>query len=218
MVKLLFGEVIPADMTSPIYTEGDWKLTALIFFDPKFANSEEIIDMFSLLDVFSGEHLNIHMKGFSTSPPREALQIDLTEVHTESETYYYSAKNLLKDVEELEKETTWRFSMEIDVILLRQKRWSNRFESGTHSSYGDVITLNLYQMLRDKKISSYASFFSELIQFAKEYDGDNPVWDVSDHKLWAELKKSLFESFKKYMGFRNFHLKVEDYAIKDIRK
>jgi hypothetical protein len=105
----------------------------------------------------------------------------------------------------------------VDVVLVNQ-RLHYYGDGGYERDYEEAIVVNLYRMLQDKKITSYAAFFSELIRFTKEYHGDTPAWDYSDDKLWRELKSSLFEAFKKYLGFREFQLKVEDYAVRDIRK
>ncbi len=215
MAKVIFSDQFPM---SSGYGEFPPKLTALTFFDPKFANSKEIIELLNCFDTFSGAHLDIFIKGCTSSPPEGVDESAVTEISLGSTKHYYSAQTLLKDVKELQQETSWRFSMEIDVILVSRQRWYNKFESGIRSDYKNSIVLNLYRMMNDSKISSYASFFSELIHFAEDYSGENPVWDMSDAKLWNELKKSLFESFKKYIGFRKFQMKVEDYAIQNIGK
>ncbi len=130
---------------------------------------------------------------------------------------YYDPKMLLSEVGKLQSQTSWHFSLEIDVIILEQRL--HYFGNGGYErNFEKAIVINLYRLLNDNKISSYASFFSEIIRFAQDYKGTNPAWDFSDHKLWEELKRSLFESFKTYLGFRKFQIKVEDYAVQNIRK
>ena len=197
---------------------GPWRLTAVTFFDPRFGTSDEIIELLDYLNAFSGNHIDILISGCSSQPPTDVAKSSVIEIRVGDQIQYYSAETLLKDVEQLESVTSWRFSMEIDVVLLNQQRWWNNFNSGIDRDYKHAIVLNVYRMLKDKKITSYSAFFGELITFAKDYAGDNPAWTFSDAKLWKELKSSLFNSFKTYLGFRKFQMRVEDYAVKNIAK
>lgn len=195
-----------------------WRLTAITFFDPRFGTSNEIIELLDFLNAFSGNHIDILLSGWSSSPPVDVAESSLVEIQVGGKTQYYSAETLRDDVEQLENVTSWHFSMEIDVILLNQQRWWNNFDNGICRDYNQAVVLNIYRMLMAKKITSYVAFFSELIRFARDYEGDNPAWDYSDAKLWKELKSSLFESFKTYLGFRKFQMRVEDYAVQNIAK
>ena len=198
--------------------EDAFRLTALLFFDPKFANAKELLDLLDYLDVFSANHLNIFLAGSNEERPKDGEE-SVTEISFGCKKGYYTAKTLYEDVQRFESATTWQFSGEIDVVLFNQRRFKNEYGVvGVASDYNNAIVINLYRMLADKKITSYSSFFSELIRFARDYQGDNPTWGVSDAKLWVEVKRSLFESLREYIGFRKFQLRVEDYAVKGIGK
>ena len=109
--------------------------------------------------------------------------------------------------------------MELDVILLNRKRWWNSVDSGVQYDFENAIVLNLYRMLKDGKISSYAGFFAEIIDFAVQYGGgSNPAWALSDTKLVSGVKDSLFSALKKYFGIKNALATFEDYAIRDLTK
>ncbi|MEN6474087.1 MAG: hypothetical protein ABFD81_08745 [Syntrophaceae bacterium] len=195
-----------------------FRLTAVLFFDPKFANSKEIIDLLDYLDAFSANHLDILITGCTLEPPEDSAE-SVTEISFGLKKGYYTAKTLHKDVQRFESVTSWQFSGEIDVVMFNQRGFKNEYGvSGVARDYKNAIVLNLYRMLTNKKITSYSAFFSELIRFARDYQGDNPTWGISDTKLWIEVKRSLFESLKKYIGFRKFQIRVEDYAVKNIGK
>ncbi|MCP4632013.1 MAG: hypothetical protein GY855_03730 [candidate division Zixibacteria bacterium] len=200
----------------PKKSYSDWKLTALLFFDPKFSTSDDLIDLFDFLHTFSGEDLAILVHGCTPKIPEGGNPTDCIPIQIGEAKRYYSSKTLKKDVETFEENTSWRFSMEIDVILVNRRTWSRGAFAGEELDLDSAMVLNIFRMLRDKKITSYSSFFGELIRFSKDYSGDDPAWDFSDQKLWKELKLSLFESFRKYIGFRKFQYKVEDYAINNL--
>jgi hypothetical protein len=193
----------------------EWKLAALTYFDPKFATTQGIIDVLNLLEVASGDHIDVVLHGYQGGPPEWIDRRDLVQVRVGKREMYYDPQRLMNEVARVQSQTTWTFSLEIDVILVRQRQ--HYFgDGGFERDYSQAIVINLYRLLKDEKITSYVSFFSELITFARDYNGDSPAWDFSDHKLWQEAKRSLFEAFKAYLGFKKFQGKVEDYAIQNI--
>lgn len=200
------------------YGEFSPELTALAFFHPQFTNSKQILELVDMLDTFSSDHLDIEIKGFVTSSEFDDTVKPPYRVTLKSKTYFFTSEQLFKDVKKFEAMSTWKFSMEIDLILLERTRWYNKHGGGVRYNFSNAIVFNLHKMLHEKKLTSLPTFFSELIHFAEDYTGDNPVWDISDAKLLKEIKKSLFESFRKFIGMRKFQRKVEDYAVKDISK
>lgn len=194
-----------------------FRLTAVLFFDPRFSDSKEIVDLLDYLEAFSANYLDILISGCTVElPDGEDSVINISFGRTRG---YYSAKTLHEDVQRFEAATSWNFSGEIDVVMFNQRAFRNSYGAhGVARDYRNAIVMNLYRMLKDKRITSYSAFFTELIHFARDYEGDNPTWGISDAKLWAETKRSLFEALKKYIGFRKFQMSVEDYAVSDIGK
>lgn len=199
-------------------TTTPWRLAAFTFFDPRFASSKGITQLLEYLDTFSGTHLDIVISGCVKAPAIEKVTPSLVELKLGERTYYFSAELLMRDIQVIERETSWKFSGEIDVIVLRRRYISTNVSFREERDYKGAIVMNLFKMLAEKKITSYSAFFTELIHFSKDYQGDDPAWDYSDAVLWKKLKESLFESFKKFLGFRKFQIKVEDYAIRDIAR
>ena len=217
MAMVNFDEPVELRMNSG-YTKGRKRLAAILAFDPRFKRADEIIDLVDLIDKFSDQFLMVYILGYSGKTPRQADAENLFAAKLNGKTWYYSATTLLEHVKKIEAKTTWQFSGEIDLILVNETPWSNKLESGVERHYVDAIKMNLHRMLHDGKITSYSAFFQDVIRFAEGYAGDNPTWDLSDDKLWKELKGSLFESFRKFIGFRKFQWRVEDYAVHDLRK
>jgi hypothetical protein len=77
MAKIRFGiDRSPGDRSTAV---SDWKLAALVFFDPKFATSEGIINVLSLLDTFSGDHIDITLHGYREDVPESIDPMDLED-------------------------------------------------------------------------------------------------------------------------------------------
>ena len=93
-----------------------WRLTAVTFFDPRFGNSDEIVKLLDYLNTFSGNHIDILISGCSKEPPANVASSSIVEISVGDHIQYYAAETLKADVEQLQAETSWRFSMEIDVI------------------------------------------------------------------------------------------------------
>jgi hypothetical protein len=144
MLDVIFDDLFPM---SSGYGEYPPKLTALTFFHPRFTGSSDLIDLLDMLDMFSANYLDIFIKGFTSDPPKDHDKSSTVQIRLNSAVHYFSAETLRKDVEELQKETSWYFSMELDVILVKQTRWYNKFGCGVHSDYENAVVLNLYRML-----------------------------------------------------------------------
>jgi hypothetical protein len=215
MAYIRFGEDRPPGNKSEAVSP--WKLAALTFFDPRFATTDGIINVLNLLDQFSGQNMDIFLHGYKKEAAQWLDVQDLVEIRVGTKKMYYDPKQLNVEVQRFESKSNWHFSFEVDVILVKQRLWYIN-DGGYERDLKNSIVLNLHRLLLDKKISSYAAFFGEIINFAKDYHGNNPAWDYSDHRAWTQLKESLFDAFKAYLGFRKFQIKIEDYAIRDISR
>jgi len=99
-----------------------WKLTALTFFDPRFATSEEITNVLDLLHAFSGEDLDIILHGYTDTPPISIPESSVVKVHVGARDVYYDARSLKTEVARVEAETKWKFSMRVEDYAIKDIR------------------------------------------------------------------------------------------------
>lgn len=89
----------------------------------------------------------------------------------------FSASDFNESRARLEAESKWRYSGETDLLLVvaRKPRDGNAC-----LDYSCAIACNLEAMAKDSAITSVRGFFEKIFQFGEQYDGDDPVWKLSD--------------------------------------
>jgi hypothetical protein len=89
----------------------------------------------------------------------------------------FSEKDFNLTRSQLEGACKWTFSGEADLILAVARK----SDSGkAWIDYSCAIACNLEAMVRDGAISSVRSFFESIFRFGETFDGEDPVWKLSD--------------------------------------
>ena len=89
--------------------------------------------------------------------------------------------------EYVERETKWRYSGDVDLILANAQL--NRSTNHSFIDFRSSIACQLDEMLKDGLISSVGSFFEKVFQYTDTQPDNDPAWGLSDH-LGLTLGKS----------------------------
>ena len=116
----------------------------------------------------TGNNLNFYLPGYGaywygTYPDGQVVsKINGTE-------WSYSDKMFVGFIEDLEKYSTWKYSGESELLMLKYK-------NGT-LSFDGMMRFYLDNMIRDKVIVSVPSFFQQLVRICKK---DNSLEKISN--------------------------------------
>ena len=158
-------------------------LVGLLFARPDSAVAKkDIIPNLSYLHYRSANNVDLFCAGYGADW-EPAMYPDYRQVGVVNGTkWFFSDKAFAGLCEELEHRTRWRYMGETDLILVNADQTI---------SFSQAIVVTLEKALRDNAIQSVASFFEEIIKFARNYSGSNPVFDASDYLGLRIASKSI---------------------------
>ena len=134
------------------------------------------------------------------------------------ESWTYSTKYFNHFRECLSKETTWKYSGEVDLILINAIRKSKTEKS--RIDFSSAIVCHLDQMIRDQSITSVSTFFEKIMNYVDTYQGSDPSWGFSDslglRTSMSALKRLALEALPKNLG--TDMNKATHFAVTDISK
>jgi hypothetical protein len=168
----------------------------------------------------SGTHFDLFWAGYGRYWPSGEVR-DARPVVLADPPWLYSASAFDKFRAELESKTTWQYSGECDLLLLKAVYDHRKAEASF--DFSDAVSIHLEQAIKDNAIVSMPRFFERLMRLAEHTDGLDPTWGVSDH-LGGDVARSAL------IGVVNAllpppareaakHLKAAThFAVRDIRK
>lgn len=118
---------------------------------------------------------------------------------------------------DLEQDTKWRYSGETDLILAVARKDANR---NAWIDYSCAISCNLEQMLRDGAITSVRSFFERVFRAGQAYQGQDPVWELSDALGLKVGGSMLVESILALLPekVRSSYKAAQHFAVRDVSR
>lgn len=190
-----------------------------ILFAPKFAKLgyEEIVKRFGYLDRRAGENLHIYCTGYGAywndhyAPDREDVGIAKYDYEYQTEFKWQFSQKLFADfVDELERETSWRYSGGTELILLN-----------SDADFSNCIIFKLDEMIKDKIIDSPAEIFEALIQHSRL--DNSSLGRFSLNGVGRQTADEVIESVisllpKPFETLRNIWKKGKHYTLVDINR
>lgn len=112
-------------------------------------------------------------------------------------------------VNELESETTWKYSGEGELIVM-----------GPDVDFSQCLTFDIEAMLNDKVINNCSELFEALIQYAKAASASPSAYLFSDKKGGEEFVKATIDSVLSFIPKPAQRLwdRGRHYAVKDISR
>lgn len=167
---------------------------------------EEIISGFEFWSDDSGEHFDMFFPGWilNEAEPR------------------FDQRRFIEQKNEIEFLSKWRYSGETDLLLLNF-HYDPQTARGK-LSFDEVIVLPVEEMIREKRIGSFAALLRLMQDAAKtipEEDGQSsPVWKMSDKMGIARGKQSLWDALKKLFlnDFAPVYDNARPYAVVNLSK
>jgi hypothetical protein len=169
--------------------------------------AEQIVSSFDYWDKDTGDNLDIVLAGWKKDEGKLTFDID----------------DFLLFRRLVESSSKWRFSGETDLLLLNFEvdLWAidGRFD------YSEVIVLPLEEMLRSKYIGSVDAFVSELSNLSREisarsrFEGNSPVWELSDSTGIQRVKKDIWQAIKKLIlkDYADKYDGLANFAVRDLQ-
>lgn len=173
-----------------------------------------IIQRFGYLDHRSSEDIHFYCAGYGgywnkdIFPDMEEIGITKYQAGA-SIPWSFSQSLFAKFVDELEKETNWKYSSGTEIILL-----------DSSVDFSNCIIFNLDEMIEDKIIHNPSKLFEALIQYARMH---NDIEEISSKEfrkvIGYESINSIFTILPKpFQNLQNAWKKGKHYILKDIKK
>lgn len=176
------------------------RLMAILFARPSAKIvKEDILSNYDYLDIRSARHIEIVCAGYDSSMK-------------------FNENVFVKIIEGIERDTSWKYSGETDMILL-----NTRYDHKTGAvdlDFREVVSFSIEAALRVKAIESVPAFFESLIRFAAAHTGLDPTWGFSDSRglevAGSALSKAIFSLLPK--GMEDEFDKAKLFVVKDVAR
>jgi hypothetical protein len=146
----------------------------------------------------------------------EAVAVPIAVI--DGKKWQFSNERFIETKNQYEEHTTWTYSGGVDLILCNEIR-----DISSGASWLELrssVCISVDELIHKKYIFSFESFFQEIINFAKHYDGGRPSWDFSDGQGLRLAGQTLKESIVNLLpkAFRKTVDEAEYFAVRNIAK
>lgn len=175
----------------------------------------DIIGHLPFFHVRSGEAIDFFCAGYGAywPPGHHADEVPVARINDEN--WLFSNEAYLQVIDELERDSKWKYSGETELLLIPVTKTSNDSVSLVYES---AIVCNLERMAKDNAFSSVRSFFDSIFQYAKTQSANNAAWEFSDIK-GVEVAGGVLKEFILSLvpvSLQNGYKKASHYAVKNI--
>jgi len=196
------------------FNENNVKLIAFLFSRNTIDKNKTLIS--NNLDYFdkrSNNYIDIYCAGF-----KESDEVNNDGVLVGEKYWTYSDTRFDEDRRLLESETSWKFSGEIDLILVSVKRGTSADK--VFVDYSQAIVCHLSELIEIKAFNSIEAFFEKLFQYAEYADPSNPIWNLSDKFGLRQCKSTLIKFVLSLLpaSFSKDLMLLTKFALTDITK
>ncbi len=200
------------------YSGDSIRLVGLLFAPPDSnLGGSEITKSLNYFHHRSGDKIDFFCAGYRRYGNGKQPVVEM-EVTSDSAPWYFNVIDFETLRKEAQKSSSWKYSGEADLILLN----AMKAESGQDVvlDWSSAICCDLERMKKDKAIESARRFFEDIFSFVDEYDGTDPVWDLSDQhgviKAKSGLKRLILSVLPKPL--RELYSEAKHLAVRDISR
>ena len=209
----------PRTRTVNVRVEQWSKLVGILFCPPgrKMAR-EEVLPQLDDFYYRSGRFVDFFCPGYGAYWPAAEPGEDVQVVATvKGVKWQYSAQKFDACRREVEQHCDWNYSGEAELLLLTARK-----EPGKTAvlDFSTTIACNLEAMAKDEAFSSVGAFFQQIFRFGEQYQGSDPVWDLSDKMGIRVGKSALLEAILSFLPdvLQKKYKSARHYAVRDINK
>ncbi|MCP4605881.1 MAG: hypothetical protein GY847_36105 [Proteobacteria bacterium] len=200
------------------YPEGGIRLVGLLFAPPESSLGEsEITKSLNYFHHRSEDKIDFFCAGYRRYGKAKQFVVE-REVTSDSVPWYFNVIDFEALRKEIQKSSSWKYSGEADLILLNATKSESCQD--VVLDWSSVICCDLEKMKKDKAIVSARRFFEDIFSFVDEYDGTDPVWDLSDQqgaiKAKSGLKRLILSVLPKPL--RELYSEAKHLVVRDISR
>lgn len=183
-------------------------IIVFLFIRPSLKCADEIIEEFDYIHYNSGQYCSVYAIGYSNDfnckNDKEYKKIQTT--HGE---WYFNTKKFVEFKDKLEKRIKWKYSGEIEVLVLQSNP-----EGREILNFQNYIALDINHGIKKEYIDSFPKFMESLVRAAKsEVDVKDAMKTMCNQRLSIKsvIEDSIKESkrvplsIKKILGDRYFY-------------
>lgn len=175
----------------------------------------EIIGHLPFFHLRSGEAIDFFCAGYGAYWPLEHHADQKVAARIDDTDWLFSNEAFLQVIEELERDSKWKFSGETELLLIPAVKAA---DNAISFDYESAIVCNLERMAKDGAFTSVRSFFDEIFRYAKTQSSNDSAWEFSDKKgvevLGDVLKDFILSLLPEQL--RNGYKKASHYAVKNL--
>lgn len=139
------------------------QIVVFIFVKPTNAQAMDIVREFEYIHYNSGEYCSVYAIGYSNNPYKEDKTYKQVEVVCNSE-WFFSTKAFVDFKNKLENRINWRYSGEIEVLILQS-------DTGSKDclNFQNYVAININEGLRKGYTYSFQMFMESVIRSARTH-------------------------------------------------
>lgn len=167
------------------------RLIGILFAPPKTEIGDtEILRGLDYFHYRSGNNIDFFCVGYvgENHPAAKSLDIEVG-----GRTWWFSNKIFNDTRRQFEKEISWRYSGEADLILAVAE--FDPAKGDVKLNFTNCIVFDLDKMKRDNAILSVRRLFEELFRFSEEYLTGDPIAELRSSKSKQTIGKSVWLAF-----------------------
>jgi len=191
------------------------KLIGILFSHPSAPLAKsEILGQLPHFHLRSGDAVDFFCIGYGTDWPENHYADQKSVVRIGGVDWLFSEKAYSDVIDQLEQETTWKYSGETELILVSAIKDNL---DNVVLDYSSAIVCNLDTMAKDEAFSTVRSFFTEIFRYAKTNNQVAP-FNLSDNRGIALGKSALKKAILSLLpsNLKESYKKAEHYAIRNI--
>jgi len=191
------------------------RMVGIIFARPNSPLTKaEIIPQLNDWHFRSGDHIDFYFAGYAHPHPIVPGYVEVS--FPGRDPWLYSSERFNSFRQDLESQTTWKYSGSAELLLLNAK-YDSRTERGV-LKYSSMICCQLDSMKSDQAIQSVERFFESVFRFAESADDEDPTWGFSDKQgisvAGSALKRVVLSLLPK--GLDADYKKAEHFGVRDV--
>lgn len=202
---------LPSDHTS--------RLIGIVFSRPDSKYADEIIKGLPYYHYRSGSSVDFFFAGYGSDSASDG-DPDLKSVikFDNDDEWFFSPKAFDSLRKEMEESTKWIYGGGTDILFFAAL--GNRQTVRLDLDFSSAIVCNLEQMEKDGAITSVGMFLEPIIKFADKYEGDDPLWQLSDKLGLKQAKGFALDALLAFLPetVRKLFKSAKHLAVRDISK
>ena len=151
---------------------------------PTFETGKTILEDLPYYHHLTGKYINFYLPGYGAYWPVSEYPDKKDVIKIDNVTWSFSNKRFVDFVSTMESNTTWKYSGESELILVK-------CEKG-HIDYSETLVFKLDDMIKDKIISSVSSLITSLTRITKE---TNELSSIYGKRTLGEIKNLISDEF-----------------------